>query len=45
MEEEFQLKYIQKQKFQQQKQCIQFYMLVENLVEIVDIKYLEVFTE
>ena len=32
-----------KLKFLQQKQYILFFMLVENLVEIVDIKYLEVF--
>ena len=35
--------FIQKQKYQQQKLFILNYMLVENLVEIVDIKYLEDF--
>ena len=36
--------YIQKQKFLLLKQYILFYTLVENLVEIVDTKYLEVYT-
>ena len=44
MVEVFLLKYIQKLKFQQQKQYIQYYMLVENLVEIVVIKYQEDYT-
>ena len=38
MVEEFQLTFIQKQNYLQQKQFIQNFMLVENLVEIVDIK-------
>ena len=41
MKEESQLKFILKQEFRQQKQYIQFYMQEENLVEIVDTKYLE----
>ena len=42
---EYQLTFIQKQKYQQQKQYIQNYMREENLEETVDIKYQEVFTE
>ena len=44
-EEEYLLIYIQKQRFLLQKLYILNYMLVENLVEIADIKYQEVFME
>ena len=45
MEEEYQLIFTQKQKSLQQKLFIQFYMLVENLVEIVDTRFLEDYME